>query len=131
MKKYAVMLIVLSLLVSVVVLAGCGSGGGSTSGSGTPESVAKAFWKASLSGDAATSWSLLSQQLKTHLKTQAAWAKSGVSNTLGKSTIEASKATIKGNEATVKIRLMNDGKEVISEEVTLVKENGAWKVEMP
>jgi hypothetical protein len=132
MKKHVVMMVVLSLLASGLFLAGCGSGSSSTSSSETPEGVAKAFWKASLTGDAATSWDLLSQQLKTSLKNEEAWAKAGgVSNTLGSSTIEAGKATVKGDEATVEIKIMNDGKEVTTQEVTLVKEDGAWKVLMP
>ena len=132
MRKFMVLTCILSLLVSAAVLAGCGSGStGSTSSSGTHESVAKAFWTASLTGDAATSWGMLSKKLQTNLKNEAAWASSGVTNTLGKGSIVAGKATITGDTATVTIKIMSGGTEVTSSEVSLVKEDGAWKIAIP
>lgn len=130
MRKIMVLACILSLLVPAVVLVGCGGGGGN-SGSGTPEGVAQAFWKAALTGDADASWALLSKSVQTSLKNKEAWAKSGVSNTLGSGSIEAGKATINGDTATVKIKVMNGGTEVTTSEVSLVKESGAWKVAMP
>jgi Domain of unknown function (DUF4878) len=132
MRKFIVLACVLSLLAGATMLIGCGSnGGGGGTSSDTPESVAKAFWTAALTGNADTSWALLSKSIQGNLKNKEAWAKQGVSNTLGSSTIEVGKATISGDTAKVTIKVMNGGTEVISEEVTLVKEGGAWKVEMP
>ncbi len=82
-------------------------------------------------GDAATSWALLSTNLQARLRNKDAWAKSGVTKSLGDGSIEVGKATINGDTATVTIKGMKGGTEVISEEVSLVKESGAWKVEMP
>lgn len=132
MRKVILIGCVLALLVTAAMLAGCGSGSSnSESSSETPESVAKAFWESSLSGDADTSWSLLSKQLQEGLKTKEAWASSGVSNTLGNSTVEVGKATVKGDKATVTVKIMNNGEELISQDVELVKEGGDWKVLMP
>ena len=128
MRNIIVLACILSLLVPAVVLVGCGSGGSSSE---TPQSVAQAFWKAAMTGDAATSWALLSTNLQARLKNKDAWAKSGVTKSLGDGSIEVGKATITGDTATVTIKVMKGGTEVISEEVSLVKESGAWKVEMP
>jgi uncharacterized protein YceK len=127
MRKIIVLACILSLLVSAVVLVGCGSGGSS---SGTPESVAKAFWAAALKGDSNTSWAMLSKSIQTGLKNKAAWAKSGVTNN-PTATVEAGKATITGDTATVSVKIKSGGTEVTTQEVSLVKEGGVWKVEMP
>ena len=133
MKKFVVLACVLSILLPAVVLAGCGSGGdGQKSDSGSPESVAEAFWNAAMTGDADTSWELMSEELQAGLKSKEAWAESGgVSNTLFDSSIEADKAEITGDEAKVTIRIMNGDTEITNSEVWLVKENGAWKVKLP
>ena len=131
MKKFAVLACILSLLIPAVVLAGCG-GTSTPSSSETPGSVAKAFWSASLQGDAATSWSLLAQSIRSRVKDQAAWASSGVTNTLNGGSIQVGKTIVKGNSATVTIKIMSSSeKEIMSEDVSLVKENGAWKIEIP
>jgi hypothetical protein len=131
MKKFAVLACILSLLIPAVVLAGCG-GTSTPSSTETPGSVAKAFWSASLQGDAATSWSLLAQSIRSRVKDQAAWASSGVTNTLNGGSIQVGKTIVKGNSATVTIKIMSSsGKEIMSEDVSLVKENGAWKIEIP
>ena len=130
MRKFLVMACVLSLVVAALALVGCGSGGG-TSGASSPEKVTQAFWIASMTGNAATSWSLLSKELQSRLKTEGAWAKSGVTNSLGKGTIEVGKAKINGDTATVTMKVMLNGAEITSEDVTLVKENGAWKIQLP
>ncbi len=128
MRKIIVLACILSLLVSAAVLVGCGSGGSS---SGTPESVAQAFWKAAMTGDADASWALLSKSIQAGLKNKDAWAKSGVTKSLGGGSIEAGKATITGDTATVTIKVMNGGTEVTTSEVSLVKEGGVWKVALP
>ena len=128
MKKMIVLVCILALLVTAALLAGCGSGG---SGSATPESVAKAFWTAALTGNANASWAMLSKELQANLKNKDVWAKSAVTNTLGGGTIEVGKATVTGDTATVTIKVMNGGKEVITEKVSLVKEGGVWKVALP
>jgi len=133
MRKILVLICILSLLVPAVVLAGCGSGGDSQgSDSESPESVAEAFWTAAMTGDAATSWSLLSEELQTGLKNKEAWANSGgVTNSLGSNSIEADKATITGDTAEVTVRIMNGDTEITTSDVSLVKEDGVWKVQMP
>jgi predicted small secreted protein len=135
MKRLLVLACLLSLLVPALLLAGCGSESGGedtrSNGSASPEDVAQAFWEASLSGDADTSWSLLSEQLQTGLETKEAWASSGVSDTLGGGTVETEEATITGDEAEVTIRIMNDGEEITSSDVLLIKEGDEWKIKIP
>jgi len=130
MRKVAVLACVLALLVPAVLLVGCGSGGGGSS-AGTPESVAQAFWKAAMTGNAAASWGLLSKEIQARLKDEATWAKTGVTKTLGDGSIEVGKATINGDTATVTIKVMKGGTEITTSEVTLVKEGGAWKIAIP
>ncbi|SRR5450759_1617504 len=129
-RKVVVLACILSLLVAALALVGCGSGGGTIS-SGTPENVAQSFWKAAMTGDAATSWSLLSESNQTRLKNKDTWAKSGVTKSLGSGSIEVGKAKINSDTATVTIKVMMGGTVVTTEEVSLVKEGGAWKIEMP
>ena len=151
MKKPALLMCFL-LAFSLVVLAGCGRGDetretGKTAtdsaestdqdqstaresaGSGSPEQVAQAFWTAAMTGDIDGSWELLSGSRKASLKSKETWA-NGVSNIPGVS-VKAEPATIKGDTATVTVRVFNQGVEATSSEVSLVKENGAWKVDMP
>jgi ABC-type phosphate transport system substrate-binding protein len=130
MRKVVVLACIFSILVAALALVGCGSGSG-TSSSGTPEKVAQTFWKAAMTGDGAASWALLSKSIQTRFKNKDAWAKSGVTNTLGSGTIEVGKAKITGDTATVTIKVMMGGTVVTTEEVSLVKEGGAWKIEMP
>jgi hypothetical protein len=131
MRKIVVLACILSLLVPAVLLVGCGGGGSS---SGTPESVAQAFWTATLNGDADASWPLLAKSVQTSLRNKDTWAKSGVSGGItGQSvTVEVvGKATITGDTAKVKVKIKNGGIEVATQESTLVKESGAWKLKVP
>ncbi|MHB8894529.1 MAG: DUF4878 domain-containing protein [Candidatus Geothermincolia bacterium] len=134
MRKYMVLACLVFLLVPAVVLAGCSSGGTSSNKGNTsesPESVAKAFFEATMTGNATASWNLLSKKLQEAIKTKEAWANSGVTNTLGTSTVEAGKATITGDTASVTIKIMKDGTEITDSDVSLVKENGTWKIAIP
>jgi hypothetical protein len=132
MRKIIVSACVLSILVATVALAGCGGSGGNSTGnnSATPQGVAKAFWAAALKGDTATTWGMLSSELKANLKSAADWAKTQTSSSPG-AMVEAGKATVKGNTATVEVKIKSGGTEITSSTVSLVKENGAWKVALP
>ncbi len=122
----------ISLLIAVLAFAGCGGGGSGGKGqSGTPEAAAKSFWEASLTGDADTSWSLLSTRIQTGLGDKKAWADSGVSNSLGDGKVVAGKSTVEGDSATVKVKVLNGGREIFSHDTKLVRENGEWKVAAP
>lgn len=127
MRKVMVLTCILSLLVPAVVLVGCGSGGSS---SGTPAGVAKAFWSAALKGDSDTTWAMLSKSLQARLKNKAAWAKTQTTIN-ATATVEAGKATITGDTATVSVKIKSGGTEITTSEVSLVKEDGVWKVELP
>jgi hypothetical protein len=132
MKKAFVLICLLVILAPAAVLAGCGSGTDTQeSDVGSPEQVARSFWEASMTGDADTSWNLLSEELQSGLKNKEAWAQSGVSDTLGDNTIEVGKAKITGDTAEVTIRIMNGNAEITDSDVLLVKENGEWKVKLP
>jgi predicted lipid-binding transport protein (Tim44 family) len=126
MRKIIVVVCLLSLIVPAVVLIGCGSGG---STSETPQQVVQAFWTAALKGDADTSWNLFSKQMQTGLKNKAAWAQSVTKDP--NASIKIGKVSIKGDSATVTVKILSSGKEVMSTDVSLVKENGAWKVYLP
>ncbi len=127
MRKIMVLACILSLLVPAAVLVGCGSGGSS---SGTPESVAQAFWAAALKGDSNTTWAMLSKSFQANIKNKADWAKTQMTNN-PTATVEAGKATITGNMATVSVKIKSRGTEITSQTVSLVKEDGVWKVAFP
>lgn len=132
MKKAIVLVCVLSLLAAAFVVAGCGSSGtssGSTSTT-TPEGVAKAFWTAAMQGDSAATWSMLSKQLQTGLKSEAEWAKTQKTSNPG-TTVEAGKATVSGDTATVTVKILSGKTLITTSTVTLVKEGGVWKIELP
>jgi len=128
MRKAVVLVCVLSLLASAAMLLGCGSSE-NTSTAATPEEVAETFWNASLKGDADASWALLSKSIKEGLGDKSKWEAS-VRNDPNASVV-AGKATIDGDSATVKVSIKSSGKEVMTSDVSLVKEDGAWKVELP
>jgi len=73
---------------------------------------------------------MLSKSVQTRLKSEAEWAKTqtAISPT---ATVEAGTATVDGNKATVVVKIKSGGTEVTNSTVALVKENGAWKVELP
>ena len=129
MRKVVVLACILSLLVSAGMMAGCGSGG-SSSGSNSPEGVAQAFWLATLKGDAAASWAMLSKVVQGNLKDESTWAKSVVSSN-PTATVEVGKATVTGDRAKVSLKIIAGGTTITTQTVSLVKENGVWKVEMP
>jgi uncharacterized protein YceK len=127
MRKIIVLACILSLLVPAVLLVGCGSGGSSSE---TPAGVAKAFWAAALKGDSDTTWAMLSKNFRANLKSKAEWAKTQTTNS-PTATVEAGKATITGNTATVSVKIKSGGTEITTQEVSLVKEDGVWKVSFP
>jgi len=124
MRKVIVLACILSLLVPVVVLAGCG--GGSTSQ--TPEQVAKAFFAAYAKKDATTSWNLLSANSLKQGKSKADWEKFLKDTTIPEN-ITVDKVTVNGDKATAKVTGTFSGK-ASTVTVPLVKENGVWKVDM-
>jgi Domain of unknown function (DUF4878) len=128
MRKVMVLACILSLLLSAGMLAGCGSGG--SSGSNSPEGVAQAFWLASLKGDAAASWAMLSKVVQGNLKNESVWAQSVVSSN-PTATVTVGKATVTGDRAKVSVKIAAGGTVITTQTVSLVKENGVWKVEMP
>jgi hypothetical protein len=95
-----------------------------------PEGVAQAFWLATLKGDAAASWAMLSKVVQGNLKDESTWAKSVVSSN-PTATVEVGKATVTGDRAKVSLKIIAGGTTITTQTVSLVKENGVWKVEMP
>jgi len=125
MRKAVILVCVLSLLVSAVTLLGCGSSEEATT-QGTPEEAAETFWNAALKGDAETSWELLSEGVKEGLGDITKWEAAVQNNPTA--SVEVGKATIDGDSATVEVSIKSNGAEAMTSEVSLVKEDGAWKV---
>ena len=127
MRKVVVLTCLLSLLVAAVALVGCGNSGGGSS-TQTPQQVAKVFFAALAKKAATTPWNLLAAADQKAAKTKAAWetylktATVPPNPTIGK-------VTVKGNNATVQVTATFSGQKSTAT-VPLVKENGAWKVDM-
>jgi hypothetical protein len=131
MKKLTMPVAILALLLAAVLLVGCGSGGSTSDSSTSPEAVAKAFWVAAMKHDAKATWNMFSSTVKSSLGNDIKqWESKMFTNTPG-ATITAGKATVSPNAATVPVKISSGGKEVYSTDVSLVKENGVWKVEIP
>jgi Domain of unknown function (DUF4878) len=118
-----VLVCLLALLTSAAALAGCGSG----SSAQTPEQVMKAFWAAAMKSDASSSWNLLSADSQKLLKSKSALEAALKQTT--PSSYKVGKATINGNNATVKVTYTVGG-ETTTESMSLIKENGVWKVKI-
>jgi hypothetical protein len=128
MKKATVFTCVLLVLGLFVLTAGCGDGG-ETSTPGAPDEVAEAFWAAALKGDADASWEMLSKNVQAGLEDKAKWSES-VRNDPNAS-VQAGKATVTGDTSTVPVKILSSGEEVYTSDVSLVKEDGEWKVQIP
>ena len=123
MRKSVVLACILSILVSAIVFVGCGGGGSSSQ---TPEQAAKAFFAAYQEMDPVTTWNLLSANSQKAGK-KAEWESFLKQSTAIKFSVE--KVTINGDKATAEVIVTVSG-DSSTETVPLVKENGAWKVDM-
>jgi ABC-type uncharacterized transport system YnjBCD substrate-binding protein len=124
MRKSIVLVSILLILIPAVVLAGCG-GGGESSGN-TAEATAKEFFAAYADQDADTSWDLLASESTKTVK-KADWEEflkesPGMEFTVGE-------VTVNGDKATAEVTAVA-GEEKSTETVPLVKEDGAWKVNL-
>ena len=127
MRKTVVLACILSLLVPAAVLVGCGSGGGSST---SPEEVTKAFLAAAIKNDVDTTWDMLSQNTQESMKDKATLAET--LKTFGPNDkVVVGKATVTGDEAEVPVDYKHGGGETTDNvTIVLVKEGGAWKVDL-
>jgi hypothetical protein len=125
MRKFVVLVCILSILVSAAVLVGCGGGGSSSQ---TPEQVAKAFFAAMQKIDVNTTWNLMSASTQKAIGTKAAWEASSKDST-DSMKFTVGKVTVNGNKAMAKVTGTVSGK-TSTQTVPLVKENGVWKVDL-
>ena len=125
MRKFTVLVCVLSILVLTLGLIGCGSGGSSAQ---TPQQVAKTFFEALGNKNATTTWNMLSASTRKLAKTETAWTEYLKTGSLP-TKFTVGKVTVNGDKATVKVTGTVEGK-ASTESIPLVKENGVWKVDM-
>ncbi len=127
MRKTVVLACILSLLVPAAVLAGCGSGGGSST---SPEGVTKAFLAAAIKNDVDTTWDMLSQNTQESMKDKATLAET-LKTFEPNDKVVVGKATVTGDEAEVPVDYRHGGGETTDNvTIVLVKESGAWKVDL-
>jgi limonene-1,2-epoxide hydrolase len=131
-KTVAIILVPVVLLLAtgalVAALAGCG-GGSSTSSSGTPAAVVKQFMDANKNKDVNTLYKTLdkaSQKVLSKADMQKAAAQSSTPATY---TYKVGKTAINGNTASVDVTVSQGGTDS-SATFALVKEGGAWKVDV-
>ena len=127
MRKTVVLVCTLSLLLSAAVLAGCGGGGGSSS---SPEGVTKAFLAAAIKKDVDTTWDMLSQNTQASMKNKATLAET--LKTFGPNDkVVIGKTTVTGDKAEVRVDYKSGGGKTTDKvTIILVKEGGAWKVDL-
>jgi hypothetical protein len=123
MRKLVVLACILALLASAAVLVGCGGGGSSSQ---TPEQVMQAFWAAAAKQDVNSCWNMISAGDQKLLKSKSAFEADLKVWVPSKFTV--GKATINGNKATVKVTYTTEG-QTSTLSMSLIKENGVWKVE--
>ena len=126
MRKSGVLACILSILVSAIVLVGCGGAGSSSE---TPEQVAKAFFAAYQNKDASTTWNMMSSNTQKSGKNEADWEKYLNEALSDPIKFTVGKVTVNGNKATAEVTATVSGQSSPAT-VPLVKENGAWKVDM-
>ena len=108
----------------------------STAQDGTPQGVAQAFWLAALKGDSEATWAMLSKSFQANFKNEAVWAKTQKANNAtakvkaGMTTV-IGKTTVTDKTATVSVKIQSGGTEITTQQVSLVKEGGVWKVAVP
>ncbi len=125
MKKWIVLVCILSVVLTGGIIAGCGGGGGESSGQ-SAEAAAKSFFSAYQNKDANTSWDLLSAESKKQVK-KSDWEK--FLKQSGTMSFTVGKVTVTGDKATAKVTASVGGQSS-TEDIPLLKENGAWKVNM-
>jgi len=123
-RKFAILACILSILASAIALVGCGGGGSSSQ---TPEKAAKTFWEAVAKQDADTSWALMAKNVQSYFKNTAGWART-LPAPDPKASVEVGKATITGDTAKVSVNMLSGGNVIYKTNVSLVKEDGIWKV---
>jgi Domain of unknown function (DUF4878)/Protein of unknown function (DUF2950) len=126
MRKSVVLACILSILVSAIVLVGCGGGGSSSQ---APEQAAKAFFKAYEKKDTDTAWNMLSANTKNTTGSKGKAALESFLKKLSNTKFTVRKVTINGDKATAEVTVTASGN-TSTETVPLVKENGAWKVDI-
>jgi len=127
MRKTVVLACILSLLVAAAVLAGCGSGTGSST---SPEGVTKAFLAAAIKNDVDTTWDMLSGNTRESMKDKATLAET-LKTFEPNDKVVVGKATVTGDEAEVPVDYRHGGGETTDNvTIVLVKEGGAWKVDL-
>lgn len=80
--------------------------------------------------DVDTTWGMFSKTVQSGFKNKAGWEKMMFTND-PQATVEVGKTTVSGNSAKVTVKIMSGGQEIYTSDVSLVKENGDWKIEMP
>jgi len=128
MKKLLVLTLVLALLASVGILAGCSSGG-TSSGGQTPEQAVQAFFDAAKKQDANTTWDLMSAATQKAMQSKANWETAIKQEAPANFTFKVGKATVNGDKATVEVTGTENG-ETSTQTFNLVKENGKWKLDL-
>ncbi|MHB8895867.1 MAG: Rv0361 family membrane protein [Candidatus Geothermincolia bacterium] len=125
MRKFVVAACVLTILVSAALLVGC-SGGSSTAQG--PQQAVQAFFSAMEKVDANTSWDLMSADSQKQIGSKADWVAASKEST-DPMTFTVGKVTVNGDKATAKVTGTVSGKST-TQTIPLVKENGAWKVDI-
>ncbi len=124
MRRSLVLLLALCLCAAVLVAAGCGGGDKSA----TPEQVVEKFVKAAMAGDADTAYSLISESSKGEIESKEELVE-GVGE--GVSEYSVGGASISGDTAKVATSLtLKDLEFEMEFDMILVKEGGAWKVDL-
>ncbi|MBC7230951.1 MAG: DUF4878 domain-containing protein [Actinobacteria bacterium] len=125
MRRSLILLMSLCLCAAVLAVVGCGGGGDK---SASPEQVVEKFVKAALAGDADTAYSLITEGSKGEVENKEDLVE-GVSE--GVSEHSVGKSSISGDTARVQTSLtLKDLDFKMEFEMVLVKEGGAWKIDL-
>lgn len=126
-KLFTAALIALTAAVLIAVT-GCGGGGSSAS----PKEVAEQYMRASVNLDVDAAYDLLSEADRQNLTKEQMEEEAAMMESLDFD-YQIGEETVSGDTATVEVTLVVTDKESgetqeITEELNLVKENGAWKI---